>query len=201
MGLLGKIFGGGIRDQSETEQYEDAIRNPVVAAHLLSACEQLDGATGEFGSQTNPVPVNGPKGEVAYLSCLSDGRPYLYHRRRSLSVPQFPQPLDEFELVSQDSSDWRLLYFSMYHPKRSLGCPPWAKRISWPKDQVLQLMYKMPNLGSMDEVDNFPFGLPEALRNSPILAQMPGNVGAAMADSVKRMLDKHPGKWRRPENH
>ena len=46
-------------------------------------CDQLPNATGEFGrSPSNPIPVNGPLGEVVYLSRLTTetGAPVMFHR-------------------------------------------------------------------------------------------------------------------------
>ena len=52
-------------------------------------CDRIPAARGEFGREaTNPIPVNGPLGQVLYLSQLrtSTDSPMLFHRVGSRQV-------------------------------------------------------------------------------------------------------------------
>src|SRR5690606_30965701 len=87
---------------------------------LGGAVDSLADATGEFGrTVTNPIPVNGPVGEVTYLSALTmaDGRGIWAHRLGSRDR------IDIFEVVSDDGKDWSLLYLTPYHPRKSKLVP------------------------------------------------------------------------------
>ncbi len=104
------------------EAKQNAVMPEEVRALLESgpAVDELPGASGDFGrSITNPIPVNGPIGEVAYLSSLrtDDGRFLLAHRIGSRET------VDIFELVTGDGRDWDILYLTLYHPRRSRKAP------------------------------------------------------------------------------
>jgi len=84
------------------------------------SCDELAGATGEFGHDLrNPIPVNGPLGELIYLSNLrtTDLTPILFHRLGSIGK------VDIFEIVSFDASLWDILFLDPYHPRKSRQAP------------------------------------------------------------------------------
>ncbi len=69
-------------------------------------------------SLNNPIPVNGPIGELIYLSSLSrNNKKILFHRLGSIGK------VDVFEVVSIDGEIWDILYLDMYHPRKSRMAP------------------------------------------------------------------------------
>ena len=84
------------------------------------ACDIIQGAEGEFGrSYKNPIPVNGPIGEVLYLSSLAsnDGNFIFAHRLGAIG------DIDVFEIVTADGEQWDILFLDMYHPRKSKITP------------------------------------------------------------------------------
>lgn len=118
MGFFARIFGVARAHEDLRGQLADAHEDPVVAANMREACDELSGASGEFGSLTNPIPVNGPIGEIAYLNALrsTTGRGFLFHRTGTSKSPVSDLPVDRFELLGNDGLEWRILYFSKFHP-------------------------------------------------------------------------------------
>jgi len=87
-------------------------------------CDQLPDASGEFGlTPTNPIPTNGPLGEVLYLSRLrtKGGSPIMFHRLWSEDGTL--TPVDVFEVLSLDGLVREKLFLSMYHPRKSKKVP------------------------------------------------------------------------------
>jgi hypothetical protein len=83
-------------------------------------CDEIPAATGEFGRDyRNPIPVNGPLGEMVYLSNLRtlNSQPVMFHRLGSIGK------LDFFELVSFDGVKWDILLLDLYHPRKSVRSP------------------------------------------------------------------------------
>src|SRR3546814_16452740 len=73
--------------------------------------------SGPFGfTETNPIPVNGPIGQLAYLSRLEtqSGQRILFHRLGAIDK------VDVFEAVTFDGSGWFIFFFDLYLP-RQLG--------------------------------------------------------------------------------
>ncbi len=78
-------------------------------------CDEISGASGEFGrSFQNPVPVNGPVGEILYLSNLrmKDRTPIMFHRIGSKNGA------DAFETVSLDGKVWDVLFLHPISPEK-----------------------------------------------------------------------------------
>lgn len=76
--------------------------------------------TGPFGfSETSPIPVNGPIGQLAYLSKLETarGERILFHRIGAINT------IDVFEAVTFSGSEWFILFVDLYHPRRSRLTP------------------------------------------------------------------------------
>lgn len=174
MGLFGSLFGGKKKKSSDlppeverifekiarlvedenqqNSMYPPQIRNQIIGGHDV---DELPYAEGDFGrSEDNPIPVNGPIGEVIYLSSLKTdgGNRVLYHRLGSTDGS------DVYETVSIDGRTWDLLYFSMYHPRKSRKAP---SGYSIAKMNEQPLLY-----GTNRRVDSFPYGLQEAIRNT-----------------------------------
>jgi hypothetical protein len=76
--------------------------------------------SGPFGfSETNPIPVNGPIGQLAYFSKLETarGERILFHRIGAVDT------IDVFEAVTFSGSEWFILFVDLYHPRRSRLTP------------------------------------------------------------------------------
>lgn len=94
-------------------EFSDPIKKGI-------AVDALPNATGPFGREpTNPIPVNGAIGELAYLSSLEslEGCNLLFHRLGAINT------VDVFEVVTTDSRHWEVLYFHCYHPSKSKLAP------------------------------------------------------------------------------
>jgi hypothetical protein len=174
MGLFGSLFGGKKKKSSglppeierifekisrlmedekqQNSMYPPQIRDQIVGGHDV---DELPYGEGDFGrTADNPIPVNGSIGELIYLSSLKtsgDAR-VLYHRLGSIDG------IDIYETVSIDGQKWDLLFFSMYHPRKSRKSPSGYSIIKMSEQPLLY--------GTNSRVDNFPYGLQEAIRNT-----------------------------------
>lgn len=134
MGFLSNLFGGGKKDDPlqealakikrilEDEKYQLEIIHPMMAELIAAkpACDKIPNGTGPFGfSETNPIPVNGPIGQLAYLSKLETvkGERILFHRIGAIGT------IDVFEAVTFSGSEWFILYTDLYHPRKSKLTP------------------------------------------------------------------------------
>lgn len=206
MAFWKNLFGTSeaTRDQPEEDQRREAESNPMFGVvNFLESCDILRSGTGEFGSESNPIPVNGPTGEILYLNRLRSpsGVGFMFHRVGTLRRPVIPYPMDAFELVAVDGSCWHNLYFSMYHPRRSRQAPRGLSLSPWPSDKGLQVMLKFPGFGAMHYVHDFPLGLPAVLEESPEFKAISPGLGGAMARRIQETLAKSGVSWRRPPGH
>lgn len=116
-------------DETLEEQKADIDRYPPEIKSLIlqgSSCDQLPNSTGDFGtSPTNPIPVNGVHGQIKYINRLRsiEGCGFIYHRLCSIKPKGSDLNIDAYELVSLDAKSWGILYFDMYHPRRSTIAP------------------------------------------------------------------------------
>lgn len=131
MGFLSRMFRqtedvGAMPEHIRLLLDDDACqveRAPAALRDMLRSAPAYDadpGASGPFGLvATNPIPVNGPFGELAYLSRLEtqSGQRLLFHRLGSMTTT------DVFEAVSLDGSQWFLFFLDMYHSRRSRRAP------------------------------------------------------------------------------
>lgn len=134
MGFFSKLFGGNEGDRAlreafeqierilEDEQFQLDMIHPAMKAIIESrpAYDQDPNGVGPFGfSETNPIPVNGPIGQLAYLSKLetASGERILFHRIGSVDT------IDVFEAVTFSGSEWFILFLDFYHPRRSRITP------------------------------------------------------------------------------
>lgn len=172
MGLLNWLKGGSPKKDDTppisevfgrvyTLMTDDEAQNrylpPVVLAALKTQADRSPHGHGPFGrSPNNPIPVNGPLGEILYLSQLRspNGQPYLSHRVGS------ENSFDQYELISLDGHHTDTLYFDMYYPRKSCLCPENMTRRADMKD--------FPFIFSVNKrVDPFPQGMLDALVDSP----------------------------------
>ena len=134
MGFISKLFGGNKEDKAlreafeqirrilEDEQFQLDMIHPAMKS-MIETCPAYDkdpNGTGPFGfSETNPIPVNGPIGQLAYLSKLetAKGERILFHRIGAVNT------IDVFEAVTFSGSEWFILFVDLYHPRRSRLTP------------------------------------------------------------------------------
>ena len=147
-------------------------------------CDQVATGHGPFGSITNPIPVNGPIGELKYLTKLrgKSGEAVMFHRVGSFGSPVVKHPVDQFEVVCLDASQWGLLFFDFYHPRRSNLSPDGYTLVPF-NAKLGDLPY---GFGSNGVVQDFPQQLPNAIRS--LFGEHPG---AALASVVSERLRKH----------
>lgn len=134
MGFLSNIFGGKKEDNVlkeafhrisrilEDEQFQLEMINPMLKKIILTApaydCDP--NGKGPFGlSEQNPIPVNGPIGELTYFSKLKTvgGDALLFHRIGAM------EKIDVFEAVTFSGSEWFIFFVDFYHPRRSRATP------------------------------------------------------------------------------
>lgn len=140
MGFFSRLFGRAEKSRKEQEARaamhrlferalgvlnDDGRQNAFMPDALREAIEKSPGlgakGKGEFGRNLqNPIPVNGPLGEIAYLSRLKSaatGSLLGFHRLGSLDR------IDVYETFSLDGSGWDILFFDYYHLKKSDKTP------------------------------------------------------------------------------
>lgn len=208
MGLLNRIFGSAKNGDDEPleEQKKDFLKSSMSPEDVNNIwCDQIPGAYGSFGTtSTNPIPVNGIIGEIVYMSGLRSktGVGFYYHRLGSLSSPPSNNPIDEYELVASDASEWRKLFFDCYYPRRSMKVPDGLTRIPWNSlNDTLKVLFKLPCGGANIKIDNFPMGLPDVIQASKQLNSFSPGLGAEMANRIRSKLREYQGKWERDEVH
>ena len=172
MGLLGKFFGGRKRrpdippevvkifQKIEHFLIDDDAQNAALPKRIRKvieagpAVDELPEATGKFGRcVTNPVPVNGVVGELAYLSRLvtSSGAGLFGHRLGRIGR------VDVYETVSTDGNNWDILFLCFYHPRKSRKAPS-GYRLSRVGERPIFITC------TNFRVDGFPFPMEAAIR-------------------------------------
>lgn len=102
-----------ISDAEQNHLMPDSIRLRMERGEL---CDMIQGAEGEFGrSFKNPIPVNGPIGEVLYLSSLASNNGNFIFAHRLGAIDD----IDVFEIVTADGEQWDILFLDLYHPRKS----------------------------------------------------------------------------------
>lgn len=134
MGFFSSIFGKNKEEKElraalahiyrilDDEGFQLDLVHPAMKAMLESApaCDKNPNSYGPFGFvETNPIPVNGPIGQLAYLSRLEtqSGQRILFHRLGAIDT------VDVFEAVAFDGSEWFIFFLDFYHPRRSRLAP------------------------------------------------------------------------------
>ena len=148
------------RTRSE-QMYDDALQlfnspelqnktlSPELAEKVMHGedCDVVNGAEGRFGHDvTNPIPVNGPLGELTYLSRLrlrNTGSMVFFHK---IAVKGH---IDVFELINVSGRVVDYLYVDMYHPRSSRR---------YPDGYTMEREAVFPR-GVTTKVDTFPAGL------------------------------------------
>ena len=167
------------------QQYADLARYPdIFAQQILGGedCDQLSNGQGVFGSQSNPIPVNGALGEIKYLAKLrgKTGNAVFFHRIGSTGSPATENSVDYYEVVCLDGTQWSRLYFDLYHPRRSNHAPDGYTLMPFIKGLGIDLPL---GYGINAMVDDFPNGLPD------LIASTYGN--QALARHAREWLSKY----------
>ena len=134
MGFLSNLFGSNKEDKAlrealahihrilDDEAFQLELVHPAMK-DMLEAAPAYDkdpNGSGPFGfTETNPIPVNGPIGQLAYLSKLEtqSGQRILFHRLGAIGT------VDVFEAVTFNGLEWFILFVDLYHPRRSRLAP------------------------------------------------------------------------------
>ncbi len=190
-------FFKSTEDESLEEQKADVEKYcpALIQTRIINAlsCDKIPGATGEFGRTfTNPIPVNGIHGEIKYLNRLRSlsGAGLIFHRLGSIVKKGIANNIDVYETVSIDGQWWDILYFDMYHPRRSKALP---------KGYLFSNFHKTFSklaigFGVHDFDNKFPFGIPDLMENSY------GSLGESFAKKLtSEILEKH--NFKSPEIH
>ena len=199
-------------DEPRDLQRADLLGNAQLAAAIRagtfipgSECEALPRRRGSFGATPeNPIPVNGPIGETVYLNRLraANGAGFLYHRLGSVKSGVCSWPVDEFELVATDASEWWLLFFSIYHPCRSSLVPAQLYLLPWSTlPESLRRLLKFDCLGTRCRLREFPRDLPDAVAGNTLLNTLTNQAGEFFPERIRAYLNAHPGAWERPAAH
>ena len=155
---------GSVHESIEKQTADIKRLNPLIANEILKglSCDKLPSSTGVFGSLTNPIPVNGPFGEIKYLGKLRGrtGHAVFFHRLGSVKSPVTNNLIDIFEIVCQDATQWNKLYFDIYHPRRSNLVPDGYILTPYNKQLKMDLPFAY---GVTSLISNFPYDLPDEL--------------------------------------
>jgi len=175
MGFFSSMFGGK-KESDELKGAFEAINRilsdekyqiellPDLVKDMILKGESYDRnplGSGPFGfSETNAIPVNGPLGELAYLSRLEtlSGQRILFHRLGSMNYKDKlgeTKTVDAYEAVTFDGKEWFIFYLDFYHPTRSREYPQGFKETS----QVPQFT------GFNKSSKNFPYEFSEMKAN------------------------------------
>jgi len=115
--IFKKIHNFMVDEDTQNSNYPPELQQLMVVG---GGVDEVPGAAGEFGRDIqNPIPVNGPIGELIYISMMSlpGGCAIMGHRLGSM------EGIDIFETVSLDGSRWDILFFDMYHTRKSKRLP------------------------------------------------------------------------------
>jgi len=205
MGFFNKILGTGkVADEPLEKQRHDLLSNPMVTMGIWKVeegCDEIPGFQGAFGlTESNPIPVNGIVGEICYINRLRSktGVGFFYHRLGSVSNPVNQSPVDKFEIVAVDASEWLILYLSPYYLRRSIKTPTGLTLFSWDNMNDFQRTVSKLNVtGSTEFVNNFPIDLPNKVLHDAKLNSISPGLGQAMAKRINEMLSMQAGKWGR----
>jgi len=189
------IFRKKIKDESIEDQLNDVKNYPDEFKNMIlegESCEEIPNAIGEFGlSATNPIPVNGIRGEIKYLSRLktNNGPGLIFHRLGSISQQGFKHAIDAYEIVSLDMKRYEVLFFDMYHPRRSTKAPE-----GFILGEYNKMFGKFAiGMGSNDFDAEFPNGLEK------LMEKHYGSLGKAIYKKISQDLQNN--KFNPSEHH
>lgn len=134
MGFFSKLFGIKSEEEREKERifalifkylhdedYQNSTLLPEIQRILKPKTNMINNGVGDFGySFENPIPVNGPIGELIYLSklCTDDNQRITFHR-----IGSGKNQVDIYEVISIDGKQHDILFFDMYYKGKSNVAP------------------------------------------------------------------------------
>jgi len=170
----------------------------LFASQYAEGCDLVVGGVGRLGfDPSNPIPVNGPRGETVYLSLLRSrsGAPFLYHRLGSVPSAQLGKPVDAFEVAAVDASERHVLYLAMYHMRRTRLAPEGMHLKCWGRmDSAGRAMAKVDLMGVRFRVPSFPYDLPGAVAACLTRCGLPDAAGPA-AEHLEALVERERGNW------
>lgn len=181
-------------DETLEEQRQDLSKeHPLLYQLAVNGidCDSLFNNTRDFGHTIdNPIPVNGVLGEVKYLNRLRCrcGTGLMHHRLGSSTTDKIKNPINVCETVCIKGKHWDILYFDVYHPRRSTWFP-----LGYKFSDFHSIFSRYPIGYGTNRFDNdFPFGL-----GKYILLHL------GMQELVRKYDEviKDKNKFIRPENH
>jgi hypothetical protein len=151
--------------KKKENKFVDNSNNPLAYKFAQGeSCDVMANTYGEFGKEaTNPIPVNGPKGEILYLNNLrtNKGEPILFHRIAYQEVAGIDEAVDIFEITNSNGNIWDIIFLHMYHPRNSNVSP---KHFSLTNSN--SIFANLPvGLGITNWTDDFPNGLSNVVDN------------------------------------
>lgn len=168
------------------KQREDVAKSGLGPVILSGAdCDEVPGGQGPLGSLSNPIPVNGSTGEIKYLGKLrgKTGNALFFHRLGSVGSPAVENPVDVYEVVCLDATQWNKLHFDFYHPRRSNLAPPGYTLVPYNKNLGVDMPFAF---GVNELIPDFPFSLPEA-----VVGLYGDSPGQAFARKIEERLKQH----------
>jgi hypothetical protein len=181
--LFERVYQLRKSEELQNERMPDELREIAQQPSV----DQNDAAFGSFGqTHTNPIPVNGPIGEILYLSELKhkSGLPILFHRLGSIFKT------DVFEIATMDLRFWDVIYLDMYHPRKSRLAPDGYNIWSTNDDSKRYLMG-----GTNSLLPHFPRGIFDAVaRDTKAI------FGMSLADPTLKVVDQRSEVYR-PVEH
>lgn len=149
--------------EPENIQLDEVSKAPfgILCASGLN-CDHLPQGRGPFGTNfNNPIPVNGKLGTFKYLNKLyvEEGSLF-YHRLGSLGSDVTDYPIDAYEIVTWNGKWWDILFFDIYHPRRSNLAPEHYFLRKYKQNPLGDIAY---GFGADIFCPHFPFDLPSAV--------------------------------------
>jgi len=145
-----------IKDLSHLEPFlQDKILNG-------SSCDEIENAFGKFGTLNNPIPVNGPMGLIKYLGKLrgKTGFGVFFSRFATMQSEITLNPIDGITVVCFDTSQMQVLYFDIYHPRRSNFVPEGFTLLPYDKKLKMDMPF---GYGVLKKLKNFPNDIPREI--------------------------------------
>lgn len=189
MGFFDALLKSDINRTRSEKMYDDALKlfnSPALQNETLEPelkrqveqgedCDIISNASGRFGHDIeNPIPVNGPLGELTYLSRLrlrDTGSMVFFHKVDTIGR------IDKFELINVSGKYVDYLYVDMYHPRASRR---------YPEGYTLEKEAVFPR-GVTTTVPDFPAGLYKRIKKE---AKMRLGVDVAEKESNCINLDQ-----------
>jgi hypothetical protein len=160
-------------------------------------CDELPNSTGQFACIKNPIPVNGYMGEIIYLKRLrcECGAGIIFHRIGSTKLGLVnnndDKALDIYETVCLEGKHWDILFFDMYHPRRSLKTPEGYTNALWDN-----LMSPTPiAFGTNATLTQFPADMPHHLEE-----RFGPKLGSVMARQCSTVIGDG-SRFKAPDDH